>query len=105
MPLNVIKGISVATATKLIDARNAFDFKNFIKFRIQISEYINEKQFEALVHADALSCFNLSHQTMLAYKDVKTIGFDAYIADFEMMQLEEFSVFELAKNEKNGFRL
>lgn len=100
MPLNVIKGISVATATKLIDARNAFDFKNFIKFRIQISEYINEKQFEALVHADALSCFNLSHQTMLAYKDVKTIGFDAYIADFEMMQLEEFSVFELAKNEK-----
>ena len=103
-PLTIIKGVGISTAKKLIEQQPYTDYEDF---KLKAGAFINEKYIEILIHAGALDCFNLNHQTLLDQINLSQTGFENFLDDYQKPKLDELPFNTLKSNELEvlGFNL
>lgn len=102
MPLLAIKSIGRQAMQKIMAERELGPFVNFQNLKGRLKKDINEKNLEMLIDSGALDQMNLSHRSMIQYKDLSHAGYEQFITDFTMEDLPEFSFQELSKREKEA---
>ncbi|MBE0701065.1 MAG: hypothetical protein IH571_05210, partial [Acholeplasmataceae bacterium] len=107
LPLLMIRSIGSNTVQKIIDERKNRPFENYQDFKYRLKKDINEKNLEMLIHSGALDVFNLNRKTMSYHKQIEDAGYEQYISDFHLKNMEDFLFSEKAELEKEalGFNL
>lgn len=103
MPLLAIKSIGRQAMQKMMMEREKEgSFKDFQDVKRRLKKDINEKNLEMLIDSGALDSMDLSHRSMIQYKDLSHAGYEQFISDFTIENLDEFSFEELSRREKEA---
>jgi len=100
LPLLAIKSIGKHTVKNIMEEREIHGpYKDYPSLKRRLKKEINEKNLEMLIHSGALDFLNLNHQTMIFHKGMDDAGYEQYITDFKLQEMEEYNFSELAQYE------
>ena len=81
---------------KIIELR---PFKDYNDFKQKVSNILNEKYIELLIHGGALDLFEMNHATLLNQNNLEQSGFEFFLDDYKKTEIKELTFNELKSNE------
>lgn len=102
MPFNTIKGFGSKTVKELLELENRKEVKSLNEVKELVKDVINDSQFKNLIYSGALDFIGHNRKTLIMNSDLKSIGYEKYIKDFKITEVEDYSFSENALYEKQA---